>query len=205
MNSTSPRRDTSEPAEAPTRPPSDAEREQTVIPVLQEELEVGTRRVETGAGIRVEKTVEEREERVDEPLTKEEVEVERIPVNRAVEGPVAVRYEGDTMIVPVLEEVLVLEKRLVLKEEIRITRRQREFHDPQRIVLRREHATVERIEDPDVPRYAAGGRHAGPGGRLEQSRCWTKSAGKTRRFCGNCAEGRSACTRRNRRTGVSNL
>jgi uncharacterized protein (TIGR02271 family) len=126
-----------------------AEREQTVIPVLQEELNVGTRRVEVDAGVRVEKTVEEREERVDEPLTREEVDVERVAVNRPVDGPVAVRYEGDTMIVPVLEEVVVVEKRLMLKEEIRITRRRREFHAPQRVVLRREHATVERIEDPE--------------------------------------------------------
>ena len=120
-----------------------------MIPVIEEELDVGTRRVETGAGVRIEKTVESREECVDEPLTKEEVEVVRIAVNRQVEAPVAVRYEGDTMIVPILEEVLFVEKRLVLKEEIRITRRRRDVHAPQRVVLRREHAIVGRIEDAD--------------------------------------------------------
>jgi uncharacterized protein (TIGR02271 family) len=124
-----------------------AKREQAVIPVMEEELDVGTRRVETGGGVRVQKTIEEHEACVDEALTKEEVEVERVTVDRAVEGPVAVRYEGETMIVPVLEEVLVVEKRLVLKEEIRITRRRRELHAPQRVTLRREHATVERIGD----------------------------------------------------------
>jgi uncharacterized protein (TIGR02271 family) len=135
-----------------------AARERTVVPVLEEELDVRRRRVETGGGVRVEKTVDEYEACVDEPLTKEEVEVERVALGLAVEGPVAVRYEGDTMIVPILEEVLVVEKRLVLKEEIRITRRRRELHAPQRVTLRREHATVERIGDTDphaVP--AAGG------------------------------------------------
>ncbi|MGE5524061.1 MAG: YsnF/AvaK domain-containing protein [Rhodospirillaceae bacterium] len=121
--------------------------EKAVIPVVQEELDVRKRRVETGGGARVVKTVEEREALVDEALLREEVDVERVPVNRAVDAPVAVRYEGDTMIVPVLEEVLVVEKRLMLKEEIRITRRKSEFRQPQRVMLRREHAAVERVED----------------------------------------------------------
>ncbi|MCA1628121.1 MAG: YsnF/AvaK domain-containing protein, partial [Acidobacteria bacterium] len=61
--------------------------------------------------------VREREEIVDELLLKEAVEVERVIINREVDAPVPVRYEGETMIVPVLEEMLVVEKRLVLKEE----------------------------------------------------------------------------------------
>jgi len=52
------------------------------------------------------------------------------------------RYEGDTMIIPILEEVLVVEKRLLLREEIRITRRQSVVRDPQEYILRREEATV---------------------------------------------------------------
>jgi uncharacterized protein (TIGR02271 family) len=126
-----------------------APREEAVVPVLEEELDVRRRRVETGDGVRVEKTVDEHEACVDEPLTKEEVEVERVAVGRPVDGPVSVRYEGDTMIVPILEEVLVVEKRLMLKEEIRITRRRHEVHSPQRVTLRREHANVERIGDSD--------------------------------------------------------
>ncbi len=116
-----------------------------VVPVLEEELEVHKRRVESG-GVRVTKTVHEREELVDQPLLMEEAEVERVPVNRLVDGPVAVRYEGDTMIVPLLEEVLVVEKRLVLKEELRITKRRSETHQPQRVILRSEEAVVERMD-----------------------------------------------------------
>jgi uncharacterized protein (TIGR02271 family) len=121
--------------------------EETVIPVIQEELEVGTRRIETDSGVRIVKSVQEREELVDELLTRDEVEVERIAVNRYIEAPPSVRYEGDTMIVPVLEEVLVVEKRLLLKEELRVTRRASEYRAPQRVTLRREIADVERIED----------------------------------------------------------
>src|SRR5690606_31687528 len=60
---------------------------------------------------------------------------------------VAIRYEGDTMIVPVLEEVLVMQKRLLLEEEVRITRRRSEHRAPQRVMLREEHAEVERFGD----------------------------------------------------------
>jgi uncharacterized protein (TIGR02271 family) len=140
-----------------TPPRSPVAHEETIIPVLKEELDVGTRRVELDSGVRIAKQVEQREELIDEPLTKEEVAVERITLNRPVDGPVAVRYEGDTMIVPVLEEVLVVEKRLVLKEEIRITRRKTEFRAPERVTLRREIAAVERIEDPQSHVLPAGG------------------------------------------------
>ncbi len=93
-----------------------------VIPVVVEELSVGTRVVDTGV-VRLRKVVHEREEVVDPPLLRETVHVERVPVNRFVEGPLSPREEGGVLIVPVLEEVLVVEKRLVLREELRITRR----------------------------------------------------------------------------------
>jgi uncharacterized protein (TIGR02271 family) len=82
-----------------------------VLPVLEEVLDVQTRRVETGR-VRLHKTVRAREVLVDEPLLREEVVIERVPVNRVVEGPIPVRYEGDTMILSLLEEVLVVETRL---------------------------------------------------------------------------------------------
>ena len=86
----------------------------------------------------------ERTEVVDLPLTREEVSVERVAVNRVVDGPVETRREGDTWIVPVLEEVLVVEKRLMLREEVRITTRRTEVAEPQTVTLRREEAVVER-------------------------------------------------------------
>jgi stress response protein YsnF len=50
-------------------------------------------------------------------------------------------------VVPVLEEVLVVQKQLRLKEEVRITRHRREAHAPQTIVLRSEEVEVERFDD----------------------------------------------------------
>jgi uncharacterized protein (TIGR02271 family) len=127
------------------------EDEETVIPVMEERLDVHKRRIETDSGVRIAKTVEARNETVDVPLVKEHVEVERVAVNRAVDAPVAVRHEGDTMIIPIVEEVLFVEKRLMLKEEIRVTRRRQQVREPQRVTLRSEHASVERIGDDAVP------------------------------------------------------
>lgn len=115
-----------------------------VVPVIEETLDVHTTSVETGR-VRIHKTVHEWEETVDPPLLHDEVVVERVPINRVVEGPVSVRSEEDTLVIPLLEEVLVVEKRLLLKEEIRITKRRVETHAPQQVTLRREEAVVERI------------------------------------------------------------
>jgi stress response protein YsnF len=52
------------------------------------------------------------------------------------------------MIVPILEEVLVVEKRLMVKEEIHITKQRVEKHAPQRVTLRREEAVIERMQNP---------------------------------------------------------
>ena len=115
----------------------------TVIQLAEETLKVGTRTVEHGQ-VRVTKRVVEREETVDQPLMREEVMVEHISINQVVEQAAPVRYEGDTTIIPLYEEVLVFEKRLMLVEEVRVTRRQIEYHNPQTVILRREEAVVER-------------------------------------------------------------
>jgi stress response protein YsnF len=123
-----------------TQHPDDA----LVLPVIAEKVMVQKHTRITGR-VRISKTVQEREEVVDEPLVRRTVHVERVPINRVVEGEIPVRYEGDTMIIPVLEEVLVVEKRLMLKEELHITQQQDELRQPQRIFLRSEDITVERI------------------------------------------------------------
>ncbi|MBA4183026.1 MAG: YsnF/AvaK domain-containing protein [Acidobacteria bacterium] len=119
--------------------------ERLVVPILNEELKISREKVVTG-GVRVHKTVQERTETVDQPTFEEKIEVERVTVNQFVDAPPPVRYEGDVMIMPLLEEVLVVEKRLVLREEVRISKRRETVNKPQQIVLRREDVTVERIE-----------------------------------------------------------
>ena len=128
------------------RDDSGSDAEQVVVPVIAERLDVQKRKVERG-GVRIRKIVHEREEIVDEPLIREEVNVKRVPINRVVDGPIPVRHVGDTMIISLLEEVLVVEKRLMLKEELHITKGEVETFRPQRVVLRTEEARIERVGD----------------------------------------------------------
>lgn len=116
-----------------------------VIPVVEEILDVRQRRVETGR-VRITKIVHEREEEVKAPRVREEVTIERVTLNRMVDAPVSMRQEGDTFIIPLLEEVVVVEKRLMVKEELRITKRRIEEHASQKIMLRREEVLVERLD-----------------------------------------------------------
>nr|CAA9295714.1 hypothetical protein AVDCRST_MAG63-4749 [uncultured Armatimonadetes bacterium] len=118
--------------------------EAVVVPLISERMTVEKQVVETG-GVRITKRVHERQETFDEPLVQEQVDVQHVPVNRIVDGPIAVRHEGDTLVIPLLEEVLVVEKRLMLKEEVRVTRRKIETRDPRTVTLRREEAVVERF------------------------------------------------------------
>ena len=122
------------------------------LELVEERLEVGKREVERGR-IVVRTHVDTREEIAEAALRQEEVSVERVPVGRPVEAPPPVREEDGVLIVPVLEERLVITTELVLKEEIRITRRSRTEHVREPVTLRSERAEVERLEGrgPDRP------------------------------------------------------
>lgn len=120
-----------------------------VLPLVAETLRVDKRRVERGR-VQVQKTVVEHQETVDEPLAYDELQVERVSVGRMVEAPEPVRYEGDLTIIPLFEEVLVVEKRLMLTEEVRVSRTRLERRESQQVTLRREEAVVERLAGDDL-------------------------------------------------------
>jgi len=123
------------------------------IPVVAEQLAVGTRTVDTGRGVRIHKTVVEQAVTIDERLGRDEVEVRHVPVDRIValdEAPTT-RHEGDTMIVPILEEVLVVERRVRIKEELHITRNRREERHQEAVVLKAEQVSVERFDESGSP------------------------------------------------------
>ncbi|HSU24770.1 MAG TPA: YsnF/AvaK domain-containing protein [Pyrinomonadaceae bacterium] len=115
-----------------------------VIPVIQEQATAYKRVVETGK-VRISKHVREYEELVDIPHFQEEVKVERVPVNQFVETAPSVRTEGDVTIIPILEEKYVLEKKLVLVEELHIRKERSESHQPQKVKVLKEEVEVNRI------------------------------------------------------------
>jgi stress response protein YsnF len=120
------------------------------VPVSEEILSVGTRLVETGRGVRVHKTVTSEPVLVEETLTHKDIEVQRVSVGRTLEAgesPPTTRYEGQTLIVPIFEEVLVVERRMRLKEELHIIRVNRKESHVETVMLKTEKVSIERFDD----------------------------------------------------------
>ncbi|QCR22044.1 YsnF/AvaK domain-containing protein [Pontibacter sp. SGAir0037] len=117
------------------------------IPVIEEQLNVDKKVVETGR-VFINKNVLHEEVTVDIPTVNEEVEVERIAVNEFVDSAPAVRYEGDKMIIPVLREVSVVVKKLMVVEELHVTKRKIETPASQQVSLRKEELVVTRTSEP---------------------------------------------------------
>ena len=118
---------------------------------LKAETLVITKRAVTGVTVRVSTVTREVEQAVDEQLDHELVDVERVPIGRFVETIPAVREEDGVTIVPVVEEVVVVERRLVLKEEVRITRRRVQSRHVETASLRMQEAVVTRISPGESP------------------------------------------------------
>jgi uncharacterized protein (TIGR02271 family) len=121
-----------------------------IIPVAEEEVSVSKREVTTGR-VRVETRTDLVEETVSAELSSGEVEVERVPVGRDIDHMPDIRTEGDTIVVPVVEEVLVVERRLVLKEELHVKRRTATETVEVPVTLRKQRADITRVPagDPD--------------------------------------------------------
>ena len=144
-------RDTNQPENAASSDSATPLKTPVFVSLIEESLVVGKRLVDQG-GYRIVKNVSIREEVVDEPLTTHTVHVERRPIGQllpSLDAPVS-RQEGDTLIIPVVHEVLVTEKRLMLTEELYITRTHTITHQPQTFSLRSEEIAIEQLE-PGVP------------------------------------------------------
>lgn len=128
-------------ADGPMARDSTREEREIVIPLCGEELSISKRRLATR---RVHASVVTREQEVEvsETVERETVEIERIPVGRPLERSPETRMEGDTLVIPVVEEVLKIERQLVLKEEIRIRRVRASHTDHQRVKIRAQEVVI---------------------------------------------------------------
>jgi len=117
------------------------------LPLIEERVRVDKIEVDQG-GYRVFKRVEVREDVVDEELLRDEVRIERRPIGKTLpagSAPVP-HHDGDTLVIPVLRETVVVEKRLVLVEEVRITRTAVTERVQQPVTLRAEQIEIERLD-----------------------------------------------------------
>ncbi len=129
---------------SPTHGLSDDE----VLQVLEETLTVSTRRRSTGT-LRLSTLTEVVQETSEVEVDRYRVEVTRVPVCRVVEEPPVARAQGDTTIIPVVEERLVVVKQLFLIEEVHIRHVVERETVAQPVTLRRQHVRVEHLDPPD--------------------------------------------------------
>ena len=101
-----------------------------------------------------------------ELLAHQTVEIERVAIGQHVDAMPTIREEGDTIVIPIVEEVLVIERRLLLKEEVRVQRvRSMERHQ-ESVTLRHHEAVVTRLPvEPPAP-----GEATEAGTRVPQSK-----------------------------------
>lgn len=113
--------------------------------MVEETARIDKREVQTGR-VKVHTLVETSEQMVREALSSQNVKVTRVPVDQPVTRVPVIRTENGITIVPVLEEILVVEKRLILREELHI--KQEVSHETVEVPvsLRKQRAVVERVD-----------------------------------------------------------
>ncbi len=128
-------------------------REEVRVPLAAEELEAKKRERQAGE-VRVKKDVVTEEKHIDVPVTREEVHVERTPVEGTPPAGQAA-FQKETVSVPIREEEVEIRKRPVVREEVRVTKERRQEERRADAEVRREEAHVEgeteRLE-PGAPR-----------------------------------------------------
>lgn len=108
----------------------------------EERLNVGTERVQTGE-VNVGKHVVEENQSIDVPVEREEVYVERRPVNEEATGTDAFRDTNDTIHVPVSEERVNVTKKDVVSEEIVVGKKTVQDTEQVNETVRREVADID--------------------------------------------------------------
>ncbi len=114
-----------------------------VVPLVEETLSVDRRTVETGK-VRVRVIVEGEDHVFSEPLDRVSVEIERRPINRHIDAIPEPRVEGEFTILPVVEELLIVRRQLVLVEEVRVRTVTTTEVVEQTVVARKMRAVVDR-------------------------------------------------------------
>jgi stress response protein YsnF len=118
---------------------------ETRIPIVEERARIEKQVVPTGR-VRIASRVDERLEVLRDELIAQTVTVDRISIDREVDTPPEIRSDGDVLIIPVVEQRLVVEKRWVLKEELHVRRREHSEAVEVPVELRSTRVSVERAE-----------------------------------------------------------
>ncbi|MBA3454187.1 MAG: YsnF/AvaK domain-containing protein [Deltaproteobacteria bacterium] len=132
------------------------------VPVIAEIVTVGVRSVPRER-LHVRRRVVTEQQIVETPIWTERIQVDHVPIGTFVERAPAARQEGDTLIIPCVEEVAVVEKRLRVREELRIRVVREQRIDRQSVPVRRFEIEIEREHNPTNPTNPRNSKRAGGG------------------------------------------
>ncbi len=116
--------------------------EQQIIPLHAEDVSVAKRKIERNVRLHVHTVTHDH--LIDEALQHESIEIERVSIGRPIDVAPPVREEGDTTVISIVEEIVVVERRMVLKEEIRLRRMRTTDRHRETVTLRQEQVVVDR-------------------------------------------------------------
>ena len=131
------------------RTPADSQ--DVVVPICQERASVTKRRIVTGR-VKVSRVTHQSEKLLTGTLAQQQVKIDRIPIGKLIKAVPKIRKEGDAIIIPIVEEIPVVERRLVLIEEVWVRRIYSKKKHRERVWLRCQEAVVTR--DPVEPPIA---------------------------------------------------
>lgn len=126
-------------------PAEDPPETELTLPLHAEEVVVSRREI-AGDTVRVSTVTREKPKLIEAQLLRERVEIERVPIDQPIDSAPEVRQDGDTTIISVVEEVIVVQRRLMLKEEIRIRRVRTTEDHRETVQVREQDALITRIE-----------------------------------------------------------
>ena len=107
-----------------------------VVPVVEEQVAVD-KRVRQARTVTVTTRPVTEQQTISEPVMREKVTVERVPVGEVIDAVPEIREDGDLTVIPVVEERITVTRELVLKEEVHLRRTREETIEEQVVELRR--------------------------------------------------------------------
>jgi len=122
------------------------------VPLVEEEI-VTSKHVEKVGEVHVRKEIVTEEKQVTVPVIREVLRVERVPVSHEVRAGDRT-FEKESYDIPIREEHVTIEKRAVVREEVRIAKDIQQAEETASTTVRRERAevetmgTVRRVEGP---------------------------------------------------------
>jgi stress response protein YsnF len=114
-----------------------------IIPVIEERVVIGTEQATTGT-VRVRTMTHEEEHAIDEPVRINDVVIKRVPVDRWTDEPVADRIEGETRIISIHREEIIVQRRLHVIQEVHVALRRREERHREIVRTQQTQVVVER-------------------------------------------------------------